>query len=123
MKFRFEHGLIFVPIAIQYENEPGTIPDCIIDTGSAKTTLDSSLVNINYQKPTIFRRLLSIGGYEETIVQEIDWISCGNKNISNMKILFGDLKNKYGINGFIGNDFFEKSRLIVDYINQELQIQ
>src|SRR3989338_888656 len=115
MKFVFKNNLIYLPAILKYNHTLIRIPHCIIDSGSAGTTLDSDFVSLDLSKPTKIRRLVSIGGYEEVIEQQVDSLEVCNTKINHIKIQFGNLKSEYGINGFIGNDFLSNFKVTIDY--------
>ena len=47
----------------------------ILDTGSATTPVDIELVDFNYRKPAMIKRLFGIGGgTQEVIAQKVDKI-------------------------------------------------
>ena len=120
MKFEFKNNFIFVPITITTNKQIITIPHCIIDTGSSKTTFDTDFVEIDFKKPAEIKRLISIGGFEEVLEQEIENLQICNRNLGKLKVQFGDLKNKYGINGFIGNDILKKFKVIINYKTSQI---
>lgn len=108
MNFRWDKGLIWIGINIEYDGNKYNIPNCIIDTGSATTAIDIGLINFNYNRPTQIKRLSGIGGTQEVVSQKIDSIE------------FGDLQNNYGINGFIGTDILSQFKIEIEFINQEI---
>lgn len=115
MIFTWKQGLIWVSAEIVYEGVSVTISDCIIDTGSATTALDIDLVNFNYKKHAVIRRLTGIGGgTQEVLSQKIDTLILDNYFLHGISIEFGDISGNFGINGFIGNDILSNFNFTVN---------
>ncbi len=45
MKFHWDKGLILIELKLEYDGHKYTIPNCIIDTGSAITAIEIDLIN------------------------------------------------------------------------------
>lgn len=124
MKFIFKDGLIWVSIELVYENKPYAINNCIIDTGSGTTAIDIDLVEFNYRKPALVKRLLGIGGgIQEVVSQAVDKLKVGQVELKKIEIAFGDLQEELGINGFIGNDILSRFTLTIDYAKEYLDLK
>ena len=124
MKFIFKDGLIWVSIELVYENKPYAINNCIIDTGSGTTAIDIDLVEFNYRKPALVKRLLGIGGgIQEVVSQAVDKLKVGQVELKKIEIEFGDLQEELGINGFIGNDILSRFTLTIDYAKEYLNLK
>ena len=122
MIFTWKQGLLWIPIEIVYEGVPVKIKDCIIDTGSATTTLDIDLVNFNYKKEAVIRRLTGIGGgTQEVLSQKIDNLIIDNNSLYDITIEFGDITSTFGIKGFIGNDVLSKFNFAIDFTKYEIE--
>ncbi len=124
MIFEWRNGLIWVLIDIVYDNKHIQIDNCIIDTGSATTAIDIDLVDFNFRKPGIIRRLHGIGGgIQEVVSQNVDLFEIGNKKFENVGIEFGVLQDDYGVNGFIGNNILSRFIINIDYYKQEIDFK
>ena len=124
MKFIFKDGLIWVSIELVYENKPYAINNFIIDTGSGTTAIDIDLVEFNYRKPALVKRLLGIGGgIQEVVSQAVDKLKVGQVELKKIEIEFGDLQEELGINGFIGNDILSRFTLTIDYAKEYLDLK
>ena len=51
--FEWKHGLIWITFELEYKEKAVKIDNCILDTGSATTTVDIELVDFNYRKPAM----------------------------------------------------------------------
>ncbi|MGZ8217849.1 hypothetical protein [Methylomagnum sp.] len=123
MKFEWRNGLIWVTVEIVYEGQHITINDCIVDTGSVSTAIDIERINFNYQKPASIRRLIGIGcGIQEVLSQRIDGFIIDGKTLADIDIEFGDIRNEFGINGFIGTNVLSKFNVSINFEAQTLQL-
>jgi hypothetical protein len=124
MNFEQKQDLIWVPIEVVYEGKHIIIPDCIIDTGSSSTMIDIDLVEFNYKKPAIVKRLFGIGaGKQEVLSQEVDQIIIDQFKLEAVQIEFGTIKENLGINGFIGNDILSKFIVTIDFNQQVINLK
>ncbi|HAI69491.1 MAG TPA: hypothetical protein DCM38_08655 [Gammaproteobacteria bacterium] len=119
MKFESHQGLIWVPITVVYGSTPIRVPNCIIDTGSSTTMIDIDLVEFNYHKPALIKRLFGIGtGKQEVLCQQVDKVIIDQFELEAVEIEFGTIKENYGINGFVGNDILGQFILTIDFKQQ-----
>jgi predicted aspartyl protease len=124
MNFEQKQDLIWVPIEVVYEGKHIIIPDCIIDTGSSSTMIDIDLVEFNYKKPAIIKRLFGIGtGKQEVLSQKVDKIIIEQFKLEAVEIEFGTIKENLGINGFIGNDILSKFIVSIDFNQQVINLK
>lgn len=115
------NGLIWISLKLEYEGNQYKISNCIVDTGSATTAIDIGLVDFNYRGPSVIKRLHGIGGgIQEVISQKVERISFGEAILEEIDIEFGDLRDDFGINGFIGNDVLRGFLVSIDYSKQEI---
>jgi hypothetical protein len=123
MKFEIYKGLIWIPIYIEYKRKAVKIENCILDTGSATTAIDIELVEFDYRKPSVIKRLCGIGGgSQEVISQKISKFMIDKKELNDVEIEFGDIKSDFGINGFIGNDILKRFVFTIDFSKQEVDM-
>lgn len=72
MNFRYEKGLIWITIVIEYNGKKVQVDNCILDTGSATTAIDIDLVEFDYEKqPSTVKRLKGIGGGTQEVVGQL----------------------------------------------------
>jgi hypothetical protein len=122
MKFELLHGLIRVSFELVYEGKPIEIDHCILDTGSAATAVDIDLIDINYRKPAVPKRLFGIGGdFHEVIAQPVDKVVIDGKELTDIEIEFGDIQAELGFSGFVGNDILSCFTVIIAYSDREIR--
>ncbi|MDM8560761.1 hypothetical protein [Candidatus Parabeggiatoa sp. HSG14] len=116
MKFEWKQDLIWVNITIIYGGKIIIIPDCIIDTGSSSTMIDIDLVEFDYHKPALIKRLFGIGtGKQEVLCQPVDKIIIDEFEFEAVEIEFGAIKENLGINGFIGNNILSQFIFTINF--------
>jgi hypothetical protein len=121
MNFEYRNGLIWLPIYIEYDGKNIKIDNCILDTGSATTAIDIDLIEFNYKKPSLVKRLVGIGGgTQEVISQEVDAVTIGQFLFKNLDIEFGDIQADLGINGFIGTDLMKHCDINIKFSTKEI---
>ncbi len=121
MNFIFRNGLIWVAIGLEYEGIEIKVDNCILDTGSATTAIDIEIVDFNYKKSSIIKRLVGIGGgTQEVISQRVSKILFDNVQIEDIEIEFGDIQADLGINGFIGNDILSRFDIDIKFSKQKI---
>ena len=74
MKIIERDGLIFLPITLKYGSKVYNINDCILDTGSAGTVIDIDLIQFNPKIPAVLKRLHGIGGHQDVVAQNVDFV-------------------------------------------------
>ncbi len=121
MNFEYRNGLIWLPIYIGYAGKNIKIDNCILDTGSATTAIDIDLIEFNYKKPSLVKRLVGIGGgTQEVISQKVDALTIGQFSLRNLDIEFGDIQADLGINGFIGTDLMKHCDISIKFSTKEI---
>lgn len=121
MNFDYRNGLIWISLVIEYSGNEIKIDNCILDTGSATTAIDIDLIDFNYERPSILRRLKGIGGgTQEVISQEVEKIVIDSEQIEDVQIEFGDIQADLGINGFIGTDILKSFDIDIKFSSKEI---
>lgn len=124
MNFSYKNGLIWISIIIEYNKMELTINNCIMDTGSATTAVDIDLIDFNYKKPSVLKRLKGIGGgTQEVIGQEVDKIIIDGFMIPGVEVEFGDIREDLGINGFIGTDILKNFDIGINFSNMKITLK
>ena len=121
MQFIEHDGLIFIPITLGYNSKSYQVTDCILDTGSAGTVIDIDLIGFNPKIPGILKRLHGIGGHQDVVAQQVDFIKIENCRLENILVEFGDLKNSYGINGILGTHLLRFMNLYLNFNQQKIE--
>ncbi len=116
MIFEWKNGLIWISINIEYEGKNTRINNCILDTGAATTAIDIDLVDFNFKKFAVIKRLHGIGdGIQEVVSQKVEKFKIDQIELEDIEIEFGIILDDFGINGFIGNDILSRFIINIDY--------
>jgi hypothetical protein len=121
MQFIEHDGLIFIPITLGYNSKSYQITDCILDTVTSGTVIDVDLIGFNPKIPGILKRLHGIGGHQDVVAQQVDFIKIENGRLENILVEFGDLKNSYGIKGILGTNLLRFMNLYLNFNQREIE--
>ncbi|SFC49105.1 retropepsin-like aspartic protease [Clostridium uliginosum] len=111
MKLRYEHGLLFTNINIQYRGKKLLVKDVVLDTGAAHTILSPDVVadiGVKAEANDNFITMYGIGGEHYAYRKNIDTISIGNNKLEDVSIDFGMIDEEGSINGLLGLDVLLK---------------
>jgi len=115
-----QDGLPFVSIKITQSNQSVTIPNVLLDTGSAGTVFSTDLVakvGLVLETNDIIRRIRGVGGSEFVFTKLVDEITLGDLRVENFEIEVGAMAYGFEIGGIIGMDFLINVGAIID-LNQ-----
>jgi hypothetical protein len=122
MQFIEHDGLIFIPITLEYNSKSYQVTNCILDTGSAGTVIDVDLIGFNPKIPSILKRLHGIGGHQDVVAQQVDFIKIENFGKENILVEFGDIKNSYRIKGILGTNLLRFMNFYLNFNQQEYDL-
>ncbi|NFR87133.1 MULTISPECIES: retropepsin-like aspartic protease [unclassified Clostridium] len=111
MNLRYENGLLFTNINIEYKGKKMLIENIVLDTGAAHTIIDPDIVTelgIKAEPSDNFITMYGIGGEHYAYRKNIDSISITNNKIENINIDFGIIDEDGFINGLLGLDVLVK---------------
>jgi hypothetical protein len=112
--FELRHGLIYVPVLIDYAGQQVALR-AIVDTGSAGTAANINLFNIDYGRDARIRDLVGIGGKERVIVQQVERIHVGDATCELFPVEFTDMDGAFDIEAIVGGDLLDRLGAIIDY--------
>jgi hypothetical protein len=123
MKIIERDGLIYLPITLKYDSKVYKINDCILDTGSAGTVIDIDFIQFNPKIPAVLKRLHGIGGHQDVVAQNVDFIKIDSIYLRNVLIEFGDINNSFGIKGILGTNLLKYMDFHLSFINKKLNLK
>lgn len=124
MKLRYEHGLLFVDIKIEYNGKKICIKDIVVDTGASYTIIDPDTVHeigIKAEASDKFITMYGIGGEHYAYRKNIDCIEIGDRNLNNISLDFGIIDEEGIINGLLGLDVLMKLGIKINLDKLELE--
>lgn len=120
MKFEYRGGLLYLPIAVFYDQPIELI--AMIDTGSAGTAVNVNRFNIDLLSRNGHSITLhGIGGTQDAFVQTVSSIKIGTFEIKHFEIEFCDIeKDHFGFEGIIGSNLLDALNAVIDYRKREI---
>jgi len=127
MKFLFDldDGIIIVPARIHGPHGNKLLIRLALDTGATTTTINwESLILSGYDPGAIKDRIKMITGTGEEYVPSLELLKFESLGISksNFKVLCHTMPASSTVDGVIGLNFLESSRLIIDFKERYLEI-
>lgn len=123
MQFIRKSNLPFVIVSVTHAGQTVTIPDVLIDTGSAATILAiDSLTPLGIQpepNDTLYH-IRGVGGSEVVFLRRIDRLTVGNQSLDDFEIEVGGMDYGFGINGILGMDALTAARASINLANDTI---
>ncbi len=120
-KLKFKNGLLYTSITLEHGDKSTLVDDVIIDTGACHTIIATDYLdkmNVPFSEND---QLVKASGYGGTVCysvrKNIDYIKCGNLQLKDIKLDFGEIDPKERVNGLIGLDFLRKAGAILDLVD------
>ena len=121
MKLLHSEGLIYAPLKLVYGNQI-VRATCLVDTGSAGTAVDLSLVDLD-PPPGFISAMVGIGGKQEVLTQLVESVTLDGSTTREFPIQFGDYTSNFGTEGFIRGDLLKALGVKIDYFSDTLSCQ
>ena len=122
IRFELVGGLIIVPTRFIYSSQISIEADAIVDTGSAGTALDTTLVELDRTIPSRICEIVGVGGNQDVVIQEIDAVLFGNYRTNRVEVEFGDITSVFCFSAIIGSDLLDALGACIDYYTKEIRI-
>lgn len=120
-EIEYKDGLIYTSIKLTHENNTVIVDNVIIDTGAFHTIITTDFLEELGAEFSNEDKLIEATGYggatSYAVRKGIDGISCGDIELSDFKIDFGEIDPKERVNGLLGLDFLMKAELVLDLVN------
>lgn len=124
MKLRYEHGLLFTDIRIEYNGKIVKVNDVVVDTGAAHTIIDPDVVHeagIKAEAGDKFITMYGVGGEHYAYRKNIDCIEIGDGKLNNISLDFGIIDEEGTINGLLGLDVLMRLGIKINLDRLELE--
>jgi predicted aspartyl protease len=124
MKLRYEHGLLFTDIQIEYNGNIVKVNDVVVDTGAAHTIIDPDVVHeagIKAEAGDKFITMYGVGGEHYAYRKNIDCIEIGDGKLNDISLDFGIIDEEGIINGLLGLDVLMKLGIKINLDKLELE--
>ncbi len=106
-----------LPVTLVYQNLSMTLPNVLIDTGSARTVFSADIVVNIHITPAPDDKLYTIrgvGGTEVVFTRRVDSIQVGECQIAKFEIEVGGMDYGFKIDGILGMDFLQQAGAIIN---------
>ncbi len=118
------YGLPFVTAILRANGNEISLPNVLIDTGSAASvfrTDDLLKIGVQPALEASIRFMSGIGGREAVIEGVVDALSLDDLTVSPFTIQMGRLEYGFAIDGIIGLDFLLQIGAVIDLKNLEIR--
>ncbi len=117
MQLTLKNDLPFGTVTVNHQGETVTIPDVLVDTGSATTIFSADMMALVHIVPLPEDRLFTIrgvGGTEVVFTRTIEHLQFGAHTLSNFDVEIGGMDYGFEINGILGMDFLRRAGAIIN---------
>lgn len=117
MEIILRDGLPFVSVTVAHGSDSLTIPDVVLDTGSAHTVLSADILGplgIVPQPDDVLYAVRGIGGVEVVFARRLDSLGVGSAAVPGLEVEVGGVDYGFGLNGILGMDFLRASGAVID---------
>jgi hypothetical protein len=117
MKLDYRNGLLYTTVTLTYQGKYALIEQVIVDTGAAQTLISADAVfDLGiYATPDDELTIMSgIGGEDFAFRKVMDRVSFGSFEVHGLPLDFGNLDERFGINGIIGLDILVNGKFVID---------
>ena len=124
MRLVLRDDIPFVSIQIGYQGKKITIPNVLLDTGSATSILAADQVvtlDIRPAPDDILYAIRGVGGSEVVFARVVDFIQVDDRRLADFEIEVGGMDYGFPINGILGMDFLTASSAVIDLEKLELR--
>lgn len=124
MQLTLRDDLIFVSVELEHHAERLTVPDVLIDTGSAGTLFAADLVaamGITPEPDDLLVQVYGVGGVESVFARRIEGLTVGTERVADFFIHIGGMDYGLTLGGILGMDFLLASGAVIDLAELELR--
>jgi hypothetical protein len=124
MRFTLKDNLPFVSVTLAYRGTVITVPQVLIDTGSARTIFAFDIVSAIRIVPApedILYAIRGVGGMETVFSRTVDYIQVGERQLPQFEIEVDGMDYGFDIQGILGMDFLRQSRAVLNVAELSLE--
>ena len=117
MRLTLKDDLPFVRVTIVFRGIELTIPDVLVDTGSATTILSADQllqIGIVPEPSDTLYTIRSVGGIETVFTRQIEQLRIGQSQVTDIEIEVGGMDYGFEIQGILGMDFLSRAGAIIN---------
>jgi len=117
MRLTLRDGLLFLSATVRYQGKQVTVPNLVVDTGSAATLLSTDAVapaGIVPEPDDVLHVVRSIAGAEVVFSRRLDGLQVGKRTVTQFEVEIGGVDPAFDINGILGLDFLLRTGAVLD---------
>jgi predicted aspartyl protease len=117
VELTFRHELAFVTASLTYRGLTVTVPDLLVDTGSASTVINADLAadaGVYLERTDRLRMLRGVGGREYVFVRRVGRLAIGDYGLDDFEVEIGELDYGFQLGGILGMDYLRAAFAIID---------
>ena len=124
-QLRFKNGLLYTDITLVHEGKSIVVSDVIVDTGASHTIILPEYLEMMGFGFSEDDTIVKASGYGRSIQyavrKSIDKICCGDIEVNNIRLDFGEIDLYERVNGLLGLDFLREAEVIIDLSNETIK--
>lgn len=124
MRIRVVDELPLVSVTLTQNNRQVTLPNVLLDTGSAGCVFSADKLReagIGPMPGAMIRRVIGIGGAEFVIETIVDSLQADLLQVTQFTIEMGAVSYGYDFDGILGFDFLQQAQALIDLSTLELR--
>jgi hypothetical protein len=124
MRLTLKGNLPFVTAEIQHAACRISVPNVLLDTGSASTVFSADLmaqIDIVPEPQDVLHTIRGVGGVEVVFVRQVDLLQVGHGCLRDFHIEVGGMDYGFDVNGILGTDFLIQSGAVINLRNLNLE--
>ncbi len=124
MRLLLKGELPFAPVTVVYRGQSITLPETLIDTGSARTILSADVVaqiNLIPEPDDILYTIRGVGGSEVVFSRKLDYLQVAERRVNDFEIEVGGMDYGFEIYGILGMDFLQYAGAILNLADMTMQ--
>lgn len=117
MQLTLRDNLPFVTVILTYKKIALTIPNVLVDTGSARTIFSADIVlpiHITPEPDDVLYTIRGVGGSEVVFTRQVDSLQVDNHQLLQFEIEVGGMDYGFEINGILGMNFLQQASAILN---------
>lgn len=117
MKIQLRDGLPFMTVTLIHQGQSLTLPDVLVDTGSASSLFSAEemlKINLRLEPNDVLRRIRGIGGSEFVFVKSLDSLAVGRLHVDHFTVEVGAMDYGIAMTGILGMDFLLQAKVRIN---------
>jgi hypothetical protein len=126
MQLTLKDNLPYITLTLNYKGTVVSIPDVLIDTGSASSIFSADIlisVQIEPSPTDTLHTIRGVGGTEVVFTRRVDYLQVEDQSVPNFEVEVGGMDYGFEINGILGMDFLTAAGAILNLHDMEIKFK